>query len=185
MAYPSHSPELSDPMHRICHYKESRDLLTQVESEGEITIKTAKLGRNASYAMWMPGERVIYLNTSIQRTEGSLIRSIVFELHNALTNKEFYHYDQLVYQGKISREKYIEAIEKIEYDNARKTVALLQKGVRNGAFPVETYWNLPSTFAEHLHIQHQTGHATAIGYVYDSLNHTRKNRESRTIARKW
>jgi hypothetical protein len=168
-AYPTHPPQLTKPIKRLYQLEETKQLLANVEKEGPITIRSSFFGFEASNAAWMASQRTIFLNFSKPRSEGTLIASIVFELHNALLHKQFDYFDSLAMTGQISREHYIEAIERIEYTNAQKAAHILHKGICRGVFPADASWNLAPTFAEHYQIQIQAGHSGMIGTVYDSL----------------
>jgi hypothetical protein len=168
-AYPRHSPQLATPIKMLYGLNETRELLRQAEAQGEITIKTSHFGNNPSNAAWVSQERTIYLNMSNQRTIGNVICSIVFELHNSLSDLQFDYYDTLAQQGKISKENYITAIESIEYVNACQTAQILDKGVQKGIFPTDAQWPIARTFQKHFDIQKRTGHSALIGDMYDEL----------------
>lgn len=168
-AYPSHPPQITEPLRRLYQLEETRKLLTQVESQGHITLKASHFGVNSSNAAWVCSERTIYLNFANERTLGNLICSIVFELHNALSDSQFDYYDQLAQERKISREEYIIAIESIEYVNACCTAQILEKGIRHGIFPCDSHWPIAPCFQQHFHIQKMAGHAALIGDMYDDL----------------
>ena len=168
-AYPSYPPQLTVPMRALYQNKESQQLLSQAESEGPLTIKMASLGAQASNAVWLPDERTICLNVSKKRSLGSLICSMIFELHNATTTKQFNHTDQLAASGRLSKQKYIETIERIEYANALKTSQMLERGVRKGVFPADARYPIAPTFEEHYAIQIQYGHSQFIGRMYENL----------------
>jgi hypothetical protein len=168
-AQPLHPPQITQPLNLLYRLDESRQLLEKVESEGQLTIKSSHFGANQSNAAWVPSERAIYLNFGKRRTVGSIIASIVFELHNALSDQQFDYYDELAKQGKISRDQYIAAIEHVEYLNACNASKILEKGIRMGVFPYDAEWPVPSNFQQHFHIQQMAGHSAIIGQMYDSL----------------
>jgi hypothetical protein len=173
-AYPSHSPQLASPIKTLYQFEETKQLIGRVEAEGVITIQAASLGIHASNAAWFPDERTIRINFSKKRSQGSLICSLVFEIHNALSQCQFDHFDRLATQGKISKEKYIEAVEYLEYTNALKTAQVLKNGVNKGIFPSDAYYSVAPTFTEHFMIQKQAGHSQFIGDIWQSLNRNRK-----------
>lgn len=168
-AQPNHPQQLSAPLNLLYRLEETNQLLRKVEAEGNITIKTSNFGKNPSNASWVPNERTIYLNFAKQRTLGSLVCSITFELHNALSETQFDYYDQLAQEGRISKEDYIAGIEYIEYVNACNASWMLEKGIRRGIFPSDASWPIAPTFQQHFHIQKMAGHSALIGYMYDDL----------------
>ena len=171
-AYPTHPHNLQQPVQTLYRLEETKQLLSTAEKDGAINIRTASLGYEGSNAAWMASERTIYLNFSKPRTQGSLIASIVFELHNALSSREFAYYDHLAEKRQLSREKYIEAVERLEYANAHKTAHMLYKGVRTGVFPSDAFWCIAPTFEEHYQVQIQAGHSGLIGCIYDDIIRT-------------
>lgn len=171
MAYPSHTHQLAAPIRQLYQFDQTQQLLKRVEAQGAVSIKTTTFGANASNAAWFPEERTIYLNVSKSRTQGSMICSIVFELHNALSDNQFTKCDQLARTGKINKAQYIEAIERIEYNNALQASRMLENGVRKGVFPSDSLWPIASTFEEHFRIQKMAGHSSVIGQLYDDLIH--------------
>ena len=171
-AYPTHPRELSRPVQTLYRLEETKQLLSLAEKDGAIHLRTASFGFEASNAAWMASERTIYLNFSKPRSPGSLIASIVFELHNALSSREFTYYDHLAKNRQLSRQKYIEAVERLEYANAHKTAHILYKGVRKGIFPADAFWCIAPTFEEHYQVQIEAGHSGQIGCIYDDIMRT-------------
>jgi hypothetical protein len=168
-AYPNHSPELASPLKVLYKLEEAKSLLEAVEAEGSFTMKTARLGMHASNAAWYPDMRTICVNVSNKRSQGSMIRSLIFELHNALNQKKFDQMDRLATQGKISKQNYILEIEQLEYENALQTVKVLNAGIKKGIFPKDAFWPIASSFQEHMQIQLEAGHAQNVGALYDQL----------------
>jgi len=174
-AYPTHTNYSSKPLSMIYQLEEGRQLIQKAEMNGPLHIKEAELGVHASSACWIPSSRTICLNISNERPLGTLIRSIVFELHNSLTNQEFDHWDALAESGKVSRDQYVEAIESIEYQNALQAKKILDKGVDKRIFPKEARWNIPLSFEEHFWFQKQNGHSAYIANLYDQITYSSSN----------
>ncbi len=174
------SPFISAPGHlqpliqTLLSLPETHPLIHSVQKEGFLTLKTLPLGSQTSNAYWEGGTRTIVLNASKRRTEGSLLRSILFEMHNASKNQEFLYYDHLATQGLISKKAYVETIERIEHLNALNTCDLIEKGIQKGVFPFDSRWPIPRHFAEHFKQQQQTGHSAHIAAVYDQLTRVKK-----------
>ncbi len=171
-AYPHHSPELRRPLHLLYHFDESRQILSKVEAEAPLNVSLTQLGERGSNAIWDPNRWTILLNSSKKRTIGVNVRSILFELHNALSNKKFVYYNGLARAGKISKAAYVETIERIEYQNALQTIAILKKGIELNIFPKDADWNVAPNFEEHFQIQKKAGHSQFITYNYDNLRNT-------------
>ncbi|MFZ0565299.1 MAG: hypothetical protein WAM28_03855 [Chlamydiales bacterium] len=166
----TYSPPLTRAVHLIYQFEESRKIITQVEKEGGVHIHVANLGKRGTNALWDPSNRTIVLNTSKPRTDGINVRSILFELHNALSTKHFDYYGRLARERKISKWDYVEAIERIEHNNALHTVTLLNSGIQQNVFPQDARWNIAPSFEEHFALQKQSGHSGFIAKNYDSMH---------------
>lgn len=173
-AYPSHPKELSSPLAHLYRYEKSKAILERAESQGPITLKIIPFGNSSSGALWSPEDRTICLNSSRKIEPGVAIRSILFELHNSLSSYEFDAYDKMAREGSISRGKYIEAIEYIEYRNVLSTVEILEAGIKEGFFPSTSRWMVAPSFREHLAMQKQTGHSAHIGTIFDYLTYNHR-----------
>jgi hypothetical protein len=97
-------------------------------------------------ALWDGGRRMITINNPESRSLGSLIRSILMELHNASTNEEFRRLARQASRRQISRWQYVEGVERMEHRNALKTIDLLDKGRACGLFPQDARWYMPASF---------------------------------------
>lgn len=92
------SPELRSCLDKILQLPEARELISKIQKEGAIQVyvnpdKSQKFG-----ALWDVQNRIILVNVSSNRPEGSLIASILFELHNASINSKL---NKLDYQASI------------------------------------------------------------------------------------
>lgn len=174
-AQPSYTPEVAKPLSYLYQIDEFRQLMAEVENEGAISIRTADFGMKISGAMWVSNKRAIYLNSASHLSLGNMIRSILFELHNAKTEKWFLYYDKMACEGRISKNEYIETIERLEYENVVRTVYILNKGIRMGLLPREAHWEVARTFQEHLHMQRHCGHSGLIGQTFDLIVKNSRN----------
>lgn len=169
--YPlTHVPSsMQKEINQLLHFPKTRQFITSLQSEGPINLNWIPMGDRNFHAFWSSKKRLVALNSSRQWNPGEKIFSILFELHNAKANKELSHLDQLASKNKISKNKYVEAVERIEYMNMLKTARLLEEGVHLGYFPKETYIPENPTFREHFKIQKECGHSAFIAKKYDDL----------------
>ncbi|MCH9626512.1 MAG: hypothetical protein S4CHLAM2_01340 [Chlamydiales bacterium] len=172
-AYPRCSSDLAPAVQAIYRFPEGRQLLEQVEKEGPLRVYMDRFN-SQSGAMWVGCDRSIVINANHKRSYGEKLRSILFELHNAKTDKTFEYYDQRAERGEISRAEYIETIEWLEYQNARNTADLICKAIQQGYFPRESYWPIASDFHAHLEMQKYSGHSAQIAAIYDAITHSRE-----------
>ncbi len=169
-AYPRCSTDLASALHAVYHFPEGRELLAQTEAEGPIQIYRAPFNSN-SHAMWIGINRAIVINANSFRSFGEIVRSILFELHNAKTNSEFAYLDRLAHNRRISKSDYVKAVERLEHKNAYNTSRLIDRAISFGYFPSDAFWPIPSDFQAHYQVQKQAGHSRKIADTYDSLSH--------------
>ncbi len=170
-AYPRCSSDLAPAVQAIYRFPEGRQLLETVEKEGPLHIYTDRFNSHSN-AMWVGCDRSIVINANNRRPYGENLRSILFELHNAKTDKTFEYYDGLAERGEISRTEYVNTIEWLEYKNARDTAHLIHKAIQQGFFPKECYWPIASDFHTHLEMQKYSGHSAQIAAIYDAITHS-------------
>lgn len=162
---PAIEREVSD----LLNFPPTRTFIESLEKEGAITLKWLPLGSDHFNAFWMGSERLVAINSSRKWHEGEKLYSILFELHNASAEKEFLHLDALAYKKSITQSQYVEAIERIEYQNGTKTGELLKKGVISGYFSKNSRFPQYPDFEEHFKLQMKCGHSDHIAQRYNEL----------------
>lgn len=168
-AYPKCSDDLKPALHMLYQFPETRAVIERAEKEGPFQIFSAPF-RSNSGAMWDSSDRSIVINTNKKANYGQVTRSILFEMHNVISHRQFVHLDHLAETGKISKDVYVESVERIEYDNAKKTAALMRSGVSQGFFPEGAYCEVHTNFEDHFKLQKQCGHSQAIAAIYDQIS---------------
>lgn len=163
------APPLRKYLTKIQKLPEARQLISNVEREGSIRIKLNNHHLSETFgAFWDMYNRTICISDSSKNSEGDVIGSIIFELHNALANSKIEYYDNLATRRRISRENYVQAIERIEYENSKKAAAIVDKGIQLGIFPASARLNTYRNFEEHYYYQKKGGHSAWIGKSYDA-----------------
>lgn len=164
------APQLRNCLATLQKLPEVKDLITAIQQEGSIRLALNKSKLSEQFgAFWDVDRRIIFVNLSWHQKEGELLASILFELHNASINSKINQLDHLASTGKIERDKYVEAMEFLEYQNAVKASALLKKGVELKIFPPSAYLPLYSSFEEHFRMQKIGGHSAWFAHNYDNL----------------
>lgn len=164
-------PQLQKYVNAIQKLPEGRELIANVQKEGSIKIAATNYSLAQQFgAFWDPDLRIIYVNPNPNRPDGSIIGSILFELHNALGNSKINHLDDLAAKRKISREKYIESMEYLEYQNSIKASAIAEKGIKLGLFPQGAHLPTYKNFEEHFYYQKVGGHSAWFGRNYDEIS---------------
>lgn len=148
----------------------AREMLTTIQKEGAIRIlsRQAHLAQQFG-AFWDPDQRTIVISASNEASKGKVIRSIIFECHNALKTKQMNTLARQAMAGKISKADYVRGIEWLEYQNSLSASKLVNEGIEKGLFPESAYLPVYDSFEEHYAVQQQYGHSQWIGNTYDHL----------------
>lgn len=167
----NHVPQQLQPIvAKMLKLPEAQDLLNRVNQQGSVTIIIDNQSSGEFDALWDGGERIIRLNSYRHSTEGSWICSILFELHNASTNQHMSNLYQAAAQNRMTKEQWVEQMERMEHSNARKTCELIEKGIAQGIYPQETRWSIFYSFDDHYKLQQITGHSTWLANSYEQTN---------------
>lgn len=164
------APELRSIWQTLQKLPEARQLIASVLNEGPLNIQLNRHVESKFGAFWAPEYRTILVNPpQDNESYGFTIGSIIFELHNALADKELTRLDQRAAAGKLSKNQYIEAVERVEYRNAHQASKIANSGIVQGLFPATAYLHVYPTFEEHFRVQVEAGHSAWIGRTYDQL----------------
>lgn len=164
------APQLQNSLNKIQKIPEARRLIASIQKESPIQIiaKDTSLS-NQFGAFWDPDRRVICISLSSHATEGSIIGSILFELHNASVNAKFDHLEELVIQGKIDKASYVRSMEYLEYMNSLNAAKIAEKGIQMKVLPPDSRLPTYRSFNEHFSEQQKSGHSACFARIYDSL----------------
>ncbi|HEV8051942.1 MAG TPA: hypothetical protein VGP47_05560 [Parachlamydiaceae bacterium] len=162
------APQVQKYLQAILKIPEAKTLLEDIQKEGLIQISAKSTVLSKRYgAFWDPDRRVIYVDLSPTRSEGSKIRFLLFELHNASVNSQFKHLNDLAKKGKINKKNYVESMEYLEYINTLKTAKLAEIGIKMGMLPSDSHLQTFSTFKEHFNAQKLSGHSACYAHNYE------------------
>lgn len=161
-------PRLQKCWSKILKLPRAQELIAEIQRQGPIRIRVANHTLSDQFgAFWDRMDRAIGVHLSSRVSEGQLIGSIIFELHNALADSKMDQLDYLASRGQISRDKYVEGMEFIEYENSKLAATLAEQGIQQGLFPpgarLPTYRN----FEEHFYYQKISGHSAWFAQAYD------------------
>lgn len=164
------SPELQHDLALIQKLPEAKSLIASIQQEGPIKIiaKNTHLS-NTFGAYWDPDQREICIAIGPGITTGSIIGSILFELHNAYVNSKIDYFDQLAMRGEIDQAHYVQEMEYLEYLNSLNAASLAQKGIDKGIFPQDAYLHTYRNFQEHFNAQKMSGHSSCFEHNYQLL----------------
>jgi hypothetical protein len=164
--YPPQFAAVIESIHRL---PEARELIKRTQQEGEIKVAINTTIAGSFDAYWEANSRTILVNAQKNRSKGSLICSILFELHNASTDTTLSRLIERASRGEIDKETYVQAVEQMEHTNALNTIALLKKGVAKGIFPSNTRWPIFYNFINHYQVQQLQGHSQWLAAQYDQI----------------
>lgn len=168
------APELQPSLRKILLLPEAQQLISEVQREGVLKIRISNnhgISRQFG-AFWDVDHRTIFVNAT--RSEGEIIASIIFELHNARVNAQLNYFDSLASTGRISLGKYVESIEYLEYQNSKKAAAITTMGIQKGFFPPGAHLDTYRNFDEHFYYQKVGGHSAIIAQNYKILSRSRR-----------
>ena len=164
------APELRSVWETIQKLPEARQLIQSVVAEGPLHVEVNRHLTTKFGAFWTGDARAILVNPPRPGNDrGETIGSILFELHNALADRELTRLDEQAESGQISKQRYIEAVERIEYRNSINASRIARTGIVQGLFPATAHLPTYPTFEEHYRVQQEAGHSAWIGRTYDQL----------------
>ncbi len=143
------------------------ELVTCVLQDGPISIEVNRTFSAQFEGYWDSDYRTIHVSKEQHSSNGALLCTILFELHNASRNSDFNELYQRAATGQIDKRSYVRQMEYLEYQNARATSLLLNEGIEQGLFPESAYWPIADDFEEHLSYQKASGHSDWLGGSYD------------------
>lgn len=164
-----YAPEVTDAIVAIKQLPESKEILEKIQKDGPISILFKPLPSVDFGAMWDADARTITVNSKSPRQLGNIICSILFEMHNAISNSQFMKLTEMASKGDISKDQYVEYVERMEHTNCLDTVKLLDKGMKIGIFPETSRWNIYANFDDHYKVQQLTEHSIWLSKNYDRM----------------
>lgn len=154
---------------KIEQFPSSKYLLKEIEKEGPIRLDFKPLGKGPFSACWIGEARTILLNASNSWTLGEMISSILFEMHNAKRDKLFASLDSKAFDNLITKEEYVESIERFEFENSIMTKNIINEGIHKGFFPKDAFLPTYENFEEHYYWQLKLGHSALMARQYDDI----------------
>lgn len=145
-------------------------MVAKIQAEGaiRIVVSNEQLAKQFG-AFWDPAKRRIAINIPYHRSEGEIIGSILFELHNAATNAKLIELHLRALRKQISKQAYVNAIEKLEYENSKSASAVAESGIRKGIYPLSARLRTHSSFPEYIRSQRLSGHSAQIAVHFERL----------------
>jgi hypothetical protein len=164
------APQLQRCLSKMQKLEEIQELIAAIQKEGPICLFLSNHELSQQFgAFWDPDRRTIFVNLAAHGSEGEMIGSILFELHNASINSKLNRLDNLASTRKINKAAYVQGVERLEYQNSVNASKIAQKGIQLGLFPPSAFLHTYNTFEEHFRIQQEAGHSAWIARTYDSL----------------
>ena len=167
-AFRSYPREVAPLLERIEKLPEVRSLLSRIAKEGPIAVRWTEPHAGFS-ACWNSSDRIIFLNAAKRNTLGSLITSLVFELHNAEADRKFNAlYDAALY-GRMDEKSFVREMEYVEWLNCNKSDRILFKGIEEGYFPRDTRTYGWPHFDSYFAAQQRSGHSASYVRAYRNM----------------
>lgn len=164
------SPELQPALNKIWQLPEARNLIAEIQKEGNFRIVANSHQLSQQFgAYWDYDHRAICINVPHHMDQGDIIGSMIFEMQNALTTKNYDRLDNMAEKRQIDKETYIQSVEHQEFINSHNAASLARKGIERGIFPTNAELPTFPTFEEHYRMQQYGGHSEWIGRAYEEL----------------
>lgn len=163
-------PQLNSVVGKLLELPEARDLLAQVSRQGGVSIILQNDTDGQFDALWDGDARVIKLNPHRHHNLGTWICSILFELHNASTNDYMLNLYRQAETNQMTKEIWVEHMERMEHANALNTCRLLEKGMAQNIYPPESRWTIFQSFDDYYKLQQISGHSQWLAKYYDQSN---------------
>jgi len=176
-------PICAEPLQKhlqaIIKIPEAKTLIEEIQKEGPIEIIAKRSNQLSKFgAFWDPDRRRIIIELSPNLSDGPIIGSLVFELHNASINAKFKELNLLAEKGWINKEDYIRSMEYLEYINSLNASKIADKGIKLGIFPPGAYLHTYSSFNEHFMVQKRSGHSNFFADNFDRCIYASKKQNS-------
>jgi hypothetical protein len=165
----SNSPLSKSALKTLQKLPEYTALVKEIEREGSIKIEMIPLAHENFDAFWDSTSRKIRINTLKNEKMDVLICSILFEMHNAKSDKRFKQLYSMAMNGQLSKEQYVEKVERMEHENALNCSLLLEKGIRSGIFAEGVRWPILRDFDDHYKLQQIQEHSLWLAKSYDKI----------------
>lgn len=163
------SPKIETALQKLYLLPGFKNFLMNIEKEGFISIEMKPLPNETFDAFWDSTNRKIRINSLKNEKLETLACSILFELHNAKTDRQFMALYQKVERGKISKSAYVEGVEKMEHQNALDCSLFLERGIDLGIFSEKAAWPILHDFDDHYKLQQIMGHSAWISKNYETI----------------
>ncbi len=147
------------------------ELLRDVESEGAVKLEMVCLQEESFDAFWDSSQRKIRINTLKNEDFNVLVCSILFELHNAKSDKQFKSFYTKARTAQMSKEAYVENVERMEHNNALNCSLLLEKGIDLGLLSEKAAWPILRDFDDHYKLQQIKEHSNWLATSYENMAH--------------
>lgn len=177
------SAPLQSYVKQIQKLPEGKQLIEAILKEGPLHFSDKNPQLTEQFgAMWDRQYRTIYVNTASQQSQGRILGTILFELHNARSNSRYDELDFRANTGRISKMDYVESMERVEYENSIATAALADKGIKLGYFPKEARLPIYNSFQEHYLYQRIGGHSGWLARAYDEISPKKSQKPRQSVA---
>lgn len=148
------SPELKPHLSRILEINEARECFKEAQKEGAVSVVLSDHPLCRQFgALWDVEERCILINLEAHKTFGSVIGSILFEMQNAVADSKFAKVERMAREGRLSKEAFVQGMERIEYENSLNAANIARIGIKRGLFPKDAELFTYSSFEEYYHYQ--------------------------------
>nr|NGX58767.1 hypothetical protein [Chlamydiota bacterium] len=164
------SKDNSKAYHAIKKLPEVQELVNKILEDGSICIESNHRETSGFQGMWDSRRRKVVMNPYTNPTLGERINTLMMELHNAASDRQLSHLFRQAQAGRLTKDEYVEGVERVEHANAVGSSRLLALGIRRGFYPGDAAWDIYDDFDDHYMLQQVLDHSTWIAMNYNHLN---------------
>lgn len=158
---------------------EAKAVVDKALENGPIRIESSGRRSGGFEGMWDSGRRAIVVSPTANRTVGQRVNTLMMEFHNAKSDREFDRLFAMARSNRLSKDKYVEEVERVEHINAVNSSKLLAAGIKRGVYPADAAWNVFADFDSHYQMQQICDHSLWIAREYDRINPRGRNQPYR------
>ena len=169
--YLTYPDAIASPIALLNEEKESQDLLKKVA----FLHGCIQLDVSSSFPQeicWVPQRKRVEISASFaEKSLGTFLPAVIFELSNASRDEQFSELDKAVVSKKCLKERYITAVERFEHKSQLETSEIVQAFVNDDKLPQESdYRVVMDDFDSFYLFQQFDGHTRKVEEEYHRLN---------------
>ena len=164
------SRDMKESYQRLIQLPEARQIVSNALKRGPIHVESSDDRTDGFEGMWDAGRRAVVISGKANQTTGQKINTMMMEFHNAQSDQQLCQLFKGAQKGRLTKEYYVEQVERVEHQNAVSSARLLAKGIHDSVYPSDAAWDVIEDFDDHYKVQQILEHSLWIARNFDQLN---------------